>query len=85
MCEARRQDSGSDHEPKTSPLTDPGTCMGLIKDEQDSGSEACVTTLDNGTEPSASGSAPGKLNRTVSPFTLPCVRLSTDRWLLWGK
>jgi len=25
-------------------------CMGLIKDEPDSGSEACVTTLDDGTE-----------------------------------
>jgi len=25
-------------------------CMGLIKDEPDSGSESCVTTLDNGTE-----------------------------------
>jgi hypothetical protein len=25
-------------------------CMGLIKVEPDSGSEACVTTLDNGTE-----------------------------------
>jgi hypothetical protein len=24
-------------------------CVGLIKDEPDSGSEACVTTLDNGT------------------------------------
>ena len=69
----------------TPPLTDPGTCMGLIKDEQDSGSEAYVTTLDNGTEPSASGSDPGKLNRFVSPFTLPCVRLQTDRWLIWGK
>jgi hypothetical protein len=26
------------------------TCMGLIKDEPDSGSEACVATLDDGTE-----------------------------------
>ena len=25
-------------------------CMGLIKDEPDSGSEACETTLDDGTE-----------------------------------
>jgi hypothetical protein len=25
-------------------------CVGLIKDEPDSGSEACVTTLDSGTE-----------------------------------
>jgi hypothetical protein len=25
-------------------------CLGLIKDEPDSGSEACVTTLDDGTE-----------------------------------
>jgi hypothetical protein len=25
-------------------------CMGLIKDEPDSGSEACVTTVDDGTE-----------------------------------
>jgi hypothetical protein len=25
-------------------------CMGLIKDEPDSGSEACVTALDGGTE-----------------------------------
>jgi hypothetical protein len=25
-------------------------CMGLIKDEPDSGSEACVTALDDGTE-----------------------------------
>jgi hypothetical protein len=25
-------------------------CMGLIKDEPDSGSEVCVTTLDDGTE-----------------------------------
>jgi len=25
-------------------------CVGLINDEPDSGSEACVTTLDNGTE-----------------------------------
>ena len=84
-CKARRQDSGSDHEQMTPPITDPGTCMGLIKDEQDSGSETCVTTLDNGNEPSASGLDPGKQNRYVSPFTLPCVRLSTDRWLLWGK
>ena len=65
---------GEDLEPMTSPLTDPGKCMGLIEDEQDSGSEACVKTLDNGTEPSASGSAPGlpsgKLNQFVSTFTL---------------
>ena len=64
-----------DHEPMTSSLTDPANCMGVIKDEQDSGSEACVTTLDNGTELSASGSAPSlpsrKLNRVVSAFTLP--------------
>jgi hypothetical protein len=26
------------------------SCMGLVKGEPDSGSEACVTTLDNGTE-----------------------------------
>ena len=25
-------------------------CMGLIKDERDSGSETCVTALDDGTE-----------------------------------
>jgi len=50
---------GEDHVPMTSPLTDPANCMGLIEDEQDSGSEACVTTLDNGTEPSVSGSALG--------------------------
>ena len=59
----------------TSPLTDPANCMGVIEAEQDSGSEACATNLDNGTEPSASGSAPGlpsgKLNRVVSAFTLP--------------
>ena len=50
-------------------------CMGVIEDEQDSGSEACVTTLDNGTEPSTSGSNPGlpsgKLNWFVSEFTIP--------------
>jgi len=61
---------GEDHEPMTSPLNDPGNCRGLIEDEQDSGSEACVTTLDNGTEPSVSGSACGlpygKLNLVVS-------------------
>ena len=65
---------GEDHEPMTSPLTDPGKFMGLIEDEQDSGSEACVTTLDNGNEWPASGSAPGlpsgKLNRFVLASTL---------------
>jgi len=65
---------GEDHEPMTSPLTDPANCMGVIEDEEDSVSEACVTTLDNGTEPSTSGSNPGlhsgKLNRFVSTFTL---------------
>jgi len=40
---------GEDHEPMTSPLTVPANCMGLIEDEQDSVSEACVTSLDNGT------------------------------------
>jgi len=25
-------------------------CVGVVKDEPDSGSEACVTTLDNGSE-----------------------------------
>ena len=50
---------GKDHEPLTSPLTYPGNCMGLVEDEQDSDSGACVTNLDNGNEPSASGSAPG--------------------------
>jgi len=63
------------HEPMTIPLTDSANCRGVIEDEQDSGSEACVTTLDNGTELSASGSNPGlpsgKLNRFVSAFTLP--------------
>jgi len=48
--------------------------MGLIEDEHDCSSEACVKTLDNGTQPSASGSNPGlptgKLNRFVSAFTL---------------
>jgi len=47
---------GEDHERMTSTLTDCGNCMGFIEGEQDSGSEACVTSLDNGTEPSASGS-----------------------------
>jgi len=65
---------GEDHEPMTSPLTVPWNCMGVIEEEQDSGSEACVTTLDNATEASASGSNPGfpcgKLNRFVSTFTL---------------
>jgi len=59
----------------TSPLTDPANCMSVIEDEPDSGSEAFVTTLDNGTEASASVSAlglpSGKLNRFVSVFTLP--------------
>ena len=40
-------------------------------------------------ESSASGSAPGlpsgKQDRFVFPFTVPCVRLSSDHWLLWGK
>jgi len=49
---------GENYEPMTSPLTDSASCMGVIEDEQDSGSEACLTNLDNGTEPSASGSAP---------------------------
>jgi len=40
---------GEDHEPMTSPPTNPGNCMCLIEDEQDSGSEARVTTSDNGT------------------------------------
>jgi len=48
-----------DHEPMTSLITDPGKCMGVIQDEHDSGSEACVATLDNGTEPSTPGSNPG--------------------------
>jgi len=50
---------GEDNEPMTSLLTDPGNSMGLVEDEQDSDSGACVTNLDNGNEPSASGSAPG--------------------------
>jgi len=59
----------------TSPLTDPVNYMGVSEDEQDSGREVCVTTLDNGTEPFASGSNPGllsgKLTRFFPPFTLP--------------
>jgi len=66
---------GENHAPMTSPLTVPGNGMGLIEDEQHSGSEACVTPLDNGTYPSASGSNPGlpsgKLNCFVSKFSLP--------------
>jgi len=58
-----------------SPLTDLANCMGVIQDERDSVSEACVTNLDNGTEPSTSrsnlGLPSGKLNRFVSAFTLP--------------
>jgi len=40
-------------------------------------------------EPSASGTSPslpsGKQDRFVSPFTAPCVRLSSDHWLLSRK
>ena len=65
---------GEDHEPVTSPLTDHWNCMGFIEGEEDSSSEACVTTLYNGTELSASGSntglPSGKLNRFDSAFTL---------------
>jgi len=50
---------GEDHEPMTSPLTDHENCMGFVEGEKYSGSEACVTNLDNGNEPSASASAPG--------------------------
>jgi len=78
---------GEGHEPMTSPLTVPGNCMGLIEDEQDSGSEVCVTTLSNGTEPSTSGSNPdlpsGKLNHFVSAFTLTLLykfHHCGDRW-----
>jgi len=67
-------DCWEDHEPLTSPLIDRGNCMGFIEGEEDSSSEACVTTLGNGTEPSASGSntglPSGKLNRIISAFTL---------------
>jgi hypothetical protein len=41
---------GENREPITSPLTDPGKCVRLIKKEPDSGSKACVTALDDGTE-----------------------------------
>jgi len=76
-------DSWEDHEPITSPLPDPAYCMGVIQDELDSGSEACVSTLDNGTGPSTSGSNPGlpsgKLTRFVYAFTLP-LHYKLDHW-----
>jgi len=49
--------------------------------------ENCVCGYDD--EPSASGSAPGlplgKHDRLVFSYTVPCVGLSSDHWLLWGK
>ena len=43
----------------------------------------------DGTEPSASGLAPGlpsgRHDQFAFPYTVPCVRLSSDHWLLWGK
>jgi len=33
----------------------------------------------------APGLPPGKHDRFVFPYTVPCVRLSSDHWLLWGK
>jgi len=76
-----------DHEPMTSPLTVPGNCMGLIEDEQDYSSEACLISLGNRTEPSTPGSNPGlpsgKLNHFVSAFTLTLhykLHHCGDRW-----
>jgi len=42
-----------------------------------------------GSEPSSCGSAPGlspaKQDRFVFSYSVPCVRLSSDHWLLWGE